>query len=97
MIAEGQVGTGPDPQKNESVLISPNPVHDKAEVLLGSGSTISDGTFRLFDITGSPVMTTEHINTNRFILSRQGQPDGIYIYSLEEGQKIITRGKIIFR
>ena len=96
-IAEGQVGTGPGLQKNESVLISPNPVHDKAEVLIGPGSTISDGTFRLFDITGSPVMTIEHINTDRFILSRQGQPDGIYIYSLEEAQKTIARGKVIFR
>ena len=96
-IAEGQVGAGRDPQKNESLLISPNPVHDKALVMLPQESKISEGTFRLFDITGTPVMTISHINTDRFILSRYGQPDGIYIYSLEQGRKIIARGKIIVR
>lgn len=96
-IAEGQVGTGHIPQKNESLLISPNPVHDKALVMLPPGSKISEGTFSLFDITGTIVMTINHINTDRFILSRDGYPDGIYLYSLEEGQKIIARGKLIIR
>jgi len=96
-IAEGQVGTGRIPPMNQSVLITPNPVHERAEVILGPGSAISDGTFSLFDITGKSVMTINHINTGHFILSRNGQPDGVYFYSLEEGQKIIARGKVIFR
>ena len=96
-IAEGQVGTETHPQNNKRLIISPNPVHDKAMVALQPESAISEGTFRLFDITGTPLMTINHINTGRFILSREGYPDGIYLYSLEEGQQIIARGKLIIR
>ncbi len=95
-IAEGLAGEPNISNKAARVTIFPCPVHDRSIVKLNMGSSLSDGTFSLFDVTGRLVKRIGSIHSDQFILSREGFPNGIYLFSLEEGRGIISRGKVIF-
>ena len=77
----------------EEVRIFPNPMTDRATVLLPP--SVLSAKFTLFDVLGRIVRQEDRIYNNRFDIQRQDLKAGLYLYRLEDERGRIKMGKIL--
>ena len=77
----------------EEVRIFPNPMTDRATVLLPP--SVLSAKFTLFDVLGRVVRQQDRIYNNRFDIQRQDLKAGLYLYRLEDERGRIKMGKVL--
>lgn len=76
-----------------TLSVIPNPITTSFTLQLSS--TPSTQTyFNLYDALGRPVKQ-EEINTETTTLQRNNLPSGIYFWQLQQGNKVLQRGKVV--
>lgn len=79
---------------NEGYLIRPQPVTDNAVIYFDNPANDSYS-FKLYDEKGVLVKTIENITTDTILFNRVGLNSGTYLFTIQTGDKIIVKGKII--
>ena len=82
-----------DLQEIEEVRLFPNPMTDRATVLLPP--SVLSVKFTLFDVLGRVVRQQDRIYNNRFDIQRQDLKAGLYLYRLEDERGRIKMGKVL--
>lgn len=75
-------------------LIRPQPITDNAVIYFDNPSNDSHS-FKLYDEKGELVRTIENITSNTIPFNRAGLSSGTYIFTIESGEKIKVKGKIV--
>ena len=78
---------------NTNITFSPNPFSEK--LIIESDIGLNDATLRLYNLLGQNVKEVKQLSGHRFVLYRDLLEAGIYFIVLNEGDKIITRKKIM--
>ena len=78
---------------NNSLTIYPNPVNDKAEIVLEGAIPAGEKTFILFNCLGKEVLKKE-FSGNRVEFFRSGIPSGVYTFRIT-GKELSATGKLI--
>lgn len=94
VILKRTLATGlSDYQTDNRASVFPNPFSSSAIIRLSKN--VSACTINLFDYTGRKVKTQLINGGNEFLLTRDGLPNGIYFYRLEENGGVVASGKVI--
>lgn len=80
---------------NKYISIYPNPVTDKAIIVVNSDMSIETAELKILDVFGRTVKLYNHFQTNEIILSRDNMDRGIYFYQVINKGSIIGSGKVI--
>ncbi len=76
-----------------SIKVYPNPFSSTATFeIKGMNEPV---TFELYNIIGKQVRAISNINKEKFVLSREDLPAGIYIYKISANDKLICAGKLV--
>ncbi len=79
---------------NTQVSVYPNPVTSTATFKI-NGSQGNNYSLSIIDFTGREVKQIEKIASSEFTISRDELSNGIYFYSLLDGEKNIATGKLV--
>lgn len=91
------IGIDESTVNNPGVSIFPNPFDNSATLsldpeLLRSGGPVY---LTLFDIIGNQAGVSVNINSENYVLSRDGLSNGVYFYQLKNEEKVFATGKLI--
>ncbi len=76
-----------------SVKVYPNPFNSTTTFeIKGMNQPL---TFELYNIIGEQVKAIYDINEDKFVISRENLPNGIYIYKISSKDKLICAGKLV--
>ncbi|MFA4851768.1 MAG: PKD domain-containing protein [Bacteroidales bacterium] len=81
--------------KDISVKVYPNPFNSTTTFEIKGINETETVTFELYNIIGKQAQVITNITKNKFIISRENLPDGIYIYKISSENKLICAGKLI--
>lgn len=82
----------PDNDKNVQVIVQPHPVHQQAQFVfknVPAGSIL-----QIADLSGR-VLRHQNINLEKMIFYPNGLAEGMYLYRLLDGQKVLFVGKLV--
>jgi len=81
---------------NNDVSIFPNPMHSTATVSVSDNirKTSSGFSFAMYDAIGNLISRTNGITSNKFTVTKENIPSGVYMYEVLNGNEIIKRGKL---
>ena len=94
-IGENNIMVSIDPiEKQEAdVKIYPNPFSVETKIEL-EGVEIDKGIFKVYDATGR-LIRTQNFNNNQFIFSKKDLKTGMYFFTIENNNQIISSGKLV--
>jgi len=78
-----------------TVKISPNPMHQEANIEV-AGVLSKNTRFHLFDLSGRELMQQAIITTHTLI-DRAEIPDGLYLYTISQGNTTMSKGKLVIQ
>ncbi|MCH8318838.1 MAG: T9SS type A sorting domain-containing protein [Bacteroidetes bacterium] len=79
-----------------NINIYPNPFSSTTTFEINSTSTFKlRYTFELYNIIGKKVKKISNITSNKFVISRDNLPEGIYIYKINSKNGLFGVGKIV--
>jgi len=84
------------PEQNNSLLNSkafPNPFSNSTEILVNK--ELKEASFRLYNVFGQLVRSSEHVRGNQIIIRKENLTDGVYLYSIFEDTRKVAMGKIV--
>jgi hypothetical protein len=85
-----------EPGDEQAVRVYPNPFSDMANVRWQKADGNSqDIQIKIFDLMGKEVHPPVIRNADSFVIHRQGLSSGVYFYKLENGDQMISAGKLI--
>ncbi len=80
---------------NVSWQLFPNPATEYFIMKISEPYLMKSATFQLFDVLGREVFQAKNINSNEFVVTREGLTNGVYLFKLVNGGKIIASGKVV--
>jgi hypothetical protein len=88
----------PITSQNLQINIQPNPFSDHTQLKIETTNNIfSDFDVKIFDITGSEVMSMNNVSDKFITINRNNLKQGIYFYQILSHGEVVTRGKMIIR
>ena len=72
----------------------PNPFNESITISI-EGNGLKNGTICIYDVTGREIIMMNDLSGDEVNVSRNNLPDGIYFYSLRDGERTVGSGKII--
>jgi hypothetical protein len=94
-IKEGFAGDQEYPFPFSGAVLYPNPVHKHTMLKLPANTDVIEGILTLSNLSGTIVKRISGCHGNTINFTRDGLPDGIYFYSLQDHMKVIAHGKVI--
>src|ERR1043165_1352993 len=84
-----------EPRGNSQVKVEafPNPFSESTNIVVTGLNEKFD--FTLFDITGRREVLINSVENNRFMLSRDDLPAGVYFYKISTGKQQVAFGKLV--
>jgi Secretion system C-terminal sorting domain len=87
----GTIGTREEILEVNSLSVAPNPATDA----MTFSADIDFKGIDIFDLSGRLVRTIANVNTNQYVMQRQGIPNGLYVARIRFDKGIATR-KVLF-
>lgn len=92
---EWKVSVGVSKIQNENdIIIYPNPAHEFITISISENNLIDNSVFKIFNLTGQEVLT-QTIYTNKTLIDVKPISKGIYVYTLINRNKTISKKIII--
>jgi N-acetylneuraminic acid mutarotase len=88
-----QVSTPEITFSNEEAKVYPNPFTDKTTIEFAY--TGEDVTLQVYNSCGELQQTVDHITEGKVQVDRNNMPAGLYVFTLQIGTQLITRGKLV--
>lgn len=79
-------------KNNNTCQFFPNPFSN--QTVMKTNGTFSNAILTIYTSLGQKVKQLSNINGQSYILSQDNMPNGLYFYKIEEGNKILSTGKI---
>jgi PKD repeat protein len=86
-----KLASGNDLNSGSVIAIYPNPVVDKATISVAN--TSGNAVLRLYTVTGQLALTKNIANGDN-IFNKENLNEGMYFYSIEDGNNVISKGKL---
>ncbi|MBS1611281.1 MAG: T9SS type A sorting domain-containing protein [Bacteroidetes bacterium] len=83
-----------DIAQGANISIQPNPFNAYTNLVITDGNSQAQYTLRLYDVLGKLVQQV-HANTNIIRIERNNMQQGMYMYEVEQDNKLIGKGKLI--
>lgn len=81
---------------NLGISVRPNPFKVSAVFIVDSQKEIKDATLEIFSLTGQKMMQVDKINSNQFVINRNGLQAGCYFFRLtDKSGKLSGSGKVL--
>jgi len=80
--------------KNKNIKVFPNPFNQNTTIEFENYSN-EPYSFSLYNILGKKVKTIKNINSNKFMIEKEGLPPGTYIFQLHDKYGIIANSKLM--
>jgi len=81
----------------QSVLIYPNPFSTSATIEVSSFKNQSDAVLKVYDVYDKSISSINFNGSNKIIFKKEKLSSGIYFYEIDQGARLIARGKILIQ